>query len=227
VVGLTQFRIKRLFAYSTVSHVGFILLALSISSVESTQAFIFYLIQYSISNLNTFIILTAIGFSLYCYTSDNKEYAELLDKNNSPIQLTSQLKGFFYINPLLALSLGITIFSFVGVPPLIGFFGKQMVLSAALDKGLVFLSIVAILTSVIGGIYYLSIIKEMFFSTPDYEFNSLLKNLTLKGNVLDNNKNVVKSIEFKYENVVLSSPIAFIISVITLTILLFLFLNKE
>ena len=54
VVGLTQFRIKRLFAYSTISHVGFILLALSISSVESTQAFIFYLIQYSISNLNAF-----------------------------------------------------------------------------------------------------------------------------------------------------------------------------
>src|ERR1700712_659653 len=227
VVGLTQFRIKRLFAYSTISHVGFILLALSISSVESTQAFIFYLIQYTISNLNVFTILVAIGFSLYCYTSENKEYEELLDKNNSPIQLISQLKGFFYINPLLALSLAITIFSFVGVPPLIGFFGKQMVLSAALDKGLVFLSIIAILTSVIGAIYYLSIIKEMFFSKPDYEFNSLLKNLKLKGNLMDKNKNVVKSIDFEYNNVVLSSPIAFIISVITLTILLFLFINKE
>ena len=55
--GLTQFRIKRLLAYSTISHVGFILLALGISSVESTQAFIFYLTQYSISNLNIFIIL--------------------------------------------------------------------------------------------------------------------------------------------------------------------------
>ena len=68
VVGLTQFRIKRLFAYSTISHVGFILLALGISSVESIQAFIFYLMQYSISNLNTFFILLAIGYSLYCYT---------------------------------------------------------------------------------------------------------------------------------------------------------------
>nr|YP_010963385.1 NADH dehydrogenase subunit 2 [Raffaelea arxii]WNK75974.1 NADH dehydrogenase subunit 2 [Raffaelea arxii] len=83
-VGLTQFRIKRLFAYSTISHVGFILLALSISSVESSQAFIFYLMQYSISNLNAFIILIAIGFSLYYYISDNKEYKELLDNNNSP-----------------------------------------------------------------------------------------------------------------------------------------------
>ena len=76
---------------------------------------------------------------------NNKEYEELLDKNNSPIQLISQLKGYFYINPLLALSLAITIFSFVGIPPLVGFFGKQMVLSAALDNGYIFLSLIAIL----------------------------------------------------------------------------------
>ena len=74
---------------STISHLGFILLALTISSVESTQAFIFYLMQYSISNLNVFIILVTIGFSLYCYVNDSKEDKELLDKNNSPIQLIS------------------------------------------------------------------------------------------------------------------------------------------
>lgn len=228
VVGLTQFRIKRLFAYSTISHVGFILLALSISSVESTQAFIFYLIQYSISNLNAFVILIAIGFSLYCYISENKEHEQLMDKNNSPIQLVSQLKGYFYINPFLALSLAITIFSFVGVPPLIGFFGKQMVLSAALDKGLIFLSLIAILTSVIGGVYYLGIIKEMFFSLPEYKINPLLENLELKGNVLDTNSNkVINKLNFNYKNIALSSPISFVISIITLVILLFLFMNKE
>jgi NADH-ubiquinone oxidoreductase chain 2 len=163
VVGLTQFRIKRLFAYSTISHVGFILLALSINSIESIQAFIFYLMQYSISNLNAFIILISIGYSLYYYVNKSKEYKQLLDKKNSPIQLISQLKGYFYINPVLALSLAITIFSFVGIPPLIGFFAKQMVLSAALDSGYVFLTLVAILTSVISAVYYLNIIKEVFF----------------------------------------------------------------
>nr|YP_009763305.1 NADH dehydrogenase subunit 2 [Metarhizium rileyi]QIS49084.1 NADH dehydrogenase subunit 2 [Metarhizium rileyi] len=227
VVGLTQFRIKRLLAYSTISHVGFMLLALGISSVESTQAFLFYLTQYIISNLNVFIILIAIGFSLYCYTSDNKEHEELMDKTNSPIQLVSQLKGYFYINPVLAISLAITIFSFVGVPPLVGFFGKQMVLSAALDKGLVFLSLVAILTSVVGGIYYLGIIKEIFFTKPDYKVNTLLENLILKGNVLDSNRNVVRSVNFKYNNIAISSPIAFVISTITLVILSFIFINKE
>jgi NADH-ubiquinone oxidoreductase chain 2 len=226
VVGLTQFRIKRLFAYSTISHVGFLLLALGISSVESTQAFIFYLTQYSISNLNAFIILIAIGFSLYCYTSDNKEHEELTDKTNSPIQLVSQLKGYYYINPVLALSLTITIFSFVGVPPLVGFFGKQMVLSAALDKGLIFLSLVAILTSVIGGIYYLSIIKEMFFDLPEYKINTLFQG---KGNIVNNKTGAcaLKNVKFDYRNIAISSPISFVISVITLIILLFIFINKE
>jgi len=234
VVGLTQFRIKRLFAYSTISHVGFLLLALSISSVESTQAFIFYLTQYSISNLNAFVILIAIGFSLYCYVSENKEHEELMDKSNSPIQLVSQLKGYFYINPVLSLSLAITIFSFAGIPPLIGFFGKQMVLSAALDSGLIFLSLVAILTSVIGAVYYLSIIREMFFSLPEYKINPVLENLVLKGNVLiagaeanAKNRKIIKKLNFNYNNIVISSPISFVISIITLVIVLFLFMNNE
>jgi NADH-ubiquinone oxidoreductase chain 2 len=171
VVGLTQFRIKRLLAYSTISHIGFILLALGISSVESTQAFIFYLIQYSISNLNIFLILILIGYSLHYYVSNNKEYKELLEKNYSPIQLISQLKGYYYINPILSLSLIITIFSFAGIPPLIGFFAKQMVLSAALDKGFIFLSLVAIITSVIGAVYYLNIVKEIYFNLPMYKSN--------------------------------------------------------
>nr|YP_010526684.1 NADH dehydrogenase subunit 2 [Pleurocordyceps sinensis]UXR11752.1 NADH dehydrogenase subunit 2 [Pleurocordyceps sinensis] len=227
VVGLTQFRIKRLFAYSTISHIGFMLLALGISSIESTQAFLFYLTQYTISNLNAFVILIAIGFSLYCYTSKNKELEQLVDKTNSPIQLVSQLKGYFYINPLLAISLAITIFSFVGVPPLVGFFGKQMVLSAALDKGLILLSLVAILTSVIGGVYYLGIIKEIFFSKPIYKVNTLLTNLVLQGNILDNNNKIISNVEFNYNNIAISSPIAFVISIITLVILLFIFINKE
>jgi len=226
VVGLTQFRIKRLLAYSTVSHVGFILLALSISSIESTQAFMFYLIQYSISNLNIFIILVTIGFSLFYYISENKDHLELLDKNNSPIQLINQLKGYFYINPLLALSLSITIFSFIGIPPLIGFFAKQMVLSAALDNGYIFLSLVGILTSVIGAVYYLNIIKEIFFFSPEYKVNPLMKNITIKGNIYRDN-NIVKSITFNYKNIAMSSPISLSISIITLIILLFMFMNKE
>ena len=227
VVGLTQFRIKRLLAYSTISHVGFILLALSVSSIESIQAFIFYIVQYSISNLNIFIILIAIGYSFYSYISDNIEKDNLIDRNNSPIQLVSQLRGFFYINPFLAISLAITIFSFVGIPPLIGFFGKQMVLSAALDKGYVFIVLIAIFTSVIGGVYYLNIVKETFFYKPASIINPSIKEFKILGSVRDTSNKEIKKISANYTNIVLSSPIAFTISVITLIILLFIFINNE
>lgn len=228
VVGLTQFRIKRLFAYSTISHLGFILLALSISSIESTQAFIFYLMQYSISNLNVFIILVAIGFSLFSLKETNEKLdKELLDKSNSPIQLISQLRGYFYINPLLSLSLTITIFSFVGIPPLVGFFAKQMVLSAALDNGYIFISLIAILTSVIGAVYYLNIIKEIFFFSPEYVVNPLFKDLILNGNIFNRKNKVIKNVTFNYKNISISSPMAITISIITLIILLFIFMNKE
>lgn len=208
VVGLTQNRIKRLFAYSTISHVGFILLALSIDSVESIQAFIFYLMQYSLSNLNVFIILLAIGYSYYLKKTQNKEYEELEDQNNSPIQLTKQLKGLFYLNPVLAISLAITIFSFAGIPPLVGFFGKQMVLSAALDSGYIFITIVAVLTSVISAVYYLNIIKEMFFFNGEEQGH----NITL---------------DKKNDTIILSSYLTISISVLTLGILLFIFFPKE
>jgi NADH-ubiquinone oxidoreductase chain 2 len=225
VLGLTQFRIKRLFAYSTISHVGFILLALSINSIESIQAFIFYLMQYSISNLNAFVILISIGFSLYYYINNSDEYKELSDKNNSPIQLISQMKGYFYINPVLALSLSITIFSFVGIPPLIGFFAKQMVLSAALDSGYIFLTLIAILTSVISAVYYLNIIKVIFFDKSDYKINPELEKIVLHGNIISNN--IVKEIKFGLKNIVLSSSLTITISILTLIILFFIFTPTE
>jgi NADH-ubiquinone oxidoreductase chain 2 len=229
VLGLSQVRIKRLFAYSTISHLGFILLALTINSIESIQAFIFYLMQYSISNLNAFIILISIGFSLIYYSNDTKEYKELAEKDNSPIQLVSQLKGYFYINPALALSLTITIFSFVGIPPLIGFFAKQMVLSAALDSGYVFMALVAILTSVISAVYYLNIIKQIFFDQPDYKINQDMVNLSLHANIQKVNsfKADSEKLTFKVDNIVLSSSLTLTISFLSLIIVIFMFIPEE
>jgi NADH-ubiquinone oxidoreductase chain 2 len=233
VVGLTQFRIKRLYAYSTISHIGFILLALSINSIESIQAFIFYLMQYSISNLNAFIILIGIGFSLYYYFNKNNEHKQLFDKNNSPIQLVNQMKGYFYINPILALSLTITIFSFVGIPPLIGFFAKQMVLSAALDNGHIFLALVGILSSVIGAVYYLNVIKQIFFDKPEYkvypkEAFSMSKYPTGFGVIFNNKRTKIeKNIVFDFRDIRLSSYLTVVISILTLIILLFIYIPQE
>jgi NADH-ubiquinone oxidoreductase chain 2 len=207
VLGLTQSRIKRLFAYSTISHLGFILLALSINSIESNQSFLFYLIQYTVTNLNAFIILLTMGYGLFFYVSDNIEYDKLQDKNNSPIQLINQIKGYQNLNPMLALSFSITLFSFVGIPPLIGFFAKQMVLSSALDKGYVFLVLVAILTSVIAAVYYLGIIRKMYFDTHEYI--------------------LIKWGQYNINNTILSSHLSITISIITNLILLFIIVPQE
>ena len=240
VLGLTQFRIKRLFAYSTISHLGFILLALTINSLESIQAFIFYLMQYSLANLNAFVLIVGIGFALYPYVYDGKskkQYNELMDINNSPIQLISQIKGYFYLNPYLSLSLVITIFSFVGIPPLVGFFAKQMVLSAALDSGYVFLSLIAILTSVISAVYYLGIIKQIIFDKPEYKLNAAFLDLTLAANVVfiikPYDAKVItwpcktEKLRFNFSNIVLSNYLTVTISLLTLIILLFIFTPQE
>jgi NADH-ubiquinone oxidoreductase chain 2 len=183
--------------------------------------------QYSISNLNAFIILISIGFSLYFYIDDEDKYKDLPDKNNSPIQLISQLKGYFYINPVLALSLTITIFSFAGIPPLIGFFAKQMVLSAALDSGYIFLTLVAILTSVISAVYYLNIIKEIFFDKPEYKINPEIHNIRLYGNLINERNKTLNKLTFKLKNIVLSSSLTITISILTLIITLFIFIPTE
>lgn len=233
VLGLTQFRIKRLYAYSTISHVGFILLALSINSPESIKSFIFYLLQYSISNLNAFMILISVGFSLYIYVYDNKDKKYLIEPNNSPIQLINQMKGYFYINPYMSLSFAVTIFSFIGIPPMIGFFAKQMVLSAALDNGYIFISLVAILTSVVGAGYYLNLIKQIFFHPNDYQKNNSLNQIGLMSYIVPNSykKNIdsthIKSVEFKPENITINGALSSIISVITLLQLLFIFMPEE
>lgn len=225
VLGLNQYRIKRLFAYSTISHIGFMLMSLSINSLESTQAFIFYLMQYSITNLNAFLILLGIGYTLYFHTDTSENIKNILDKDNSPIQLTSQLKGYFHINPFLALSLAVTIFSLVGVPPLMGFFGKQMILSAALDNGYIFLSLVAIFTSVISAVYYLNLVKNMFFHKPVNNLSTHLYNEEIKINLISNK--LSKQLNIKISDVVLSSTLTIIISVLTLIISLFIFCSQE
>ena len=227
VLGLTQTRIKRLFAYSTISHLGFILLAFSIGSLESLQAFTFYMLQYSVTNLNAFLILLAIGYSFYVYVLDKnveKDFSQIKDRNNSPIQLTSELQGYFYINPVLCISLAITLFSFVGIPPLIGFFAKQMVLSAALDSGYIFLTLVAIITSVISAYYYLNIIKQMFFDEVIYKVNENVADVNYNGYIKSAYaKLITKVINFKSSNITLSNYYTITIGILTLTLLLFMY----
>lgn len=230
ILGLTQFKIKRLYAYSTISHVGFILLALSVHSVESIQAFFFYIIQYSLSNLNAFLILVLIGYTYITFNKKTNNYESISSiykgykgKINelSPIEYIDNLKGYFYLNPLLAISLSITLYSFIGVPPLVGFFAKQMILSSALDNGDIFMCLIAILTSVISAVYYLYIVKHIFFEKSKYSLNIPLKRIIqIQTQNVDPLNGMAKSLT-------LSSWLTGLISILSLTMLLFIFLYYE
>ena len=154
VVGLAQSKIKRLLAYSTISHVGFILLALAINTEQAIDSFLFYIIQYSITNLNTFLILIALGYLL-------KNNSKSILESVQDIKYITELKGLFFNNPVLSLSLTICLFSMAGVPPLLGFFSKQFVLYSAMQSEYYFIGIISILVSVITASYYLKIIKVL------------------------------------------------------------------
>ena len=109
------------------------------------------------------------------------------------------------------------------IPPLIGFFAKQLVLSAALEKGYFFMTLIAILTSVIGAVYYLGIIKLVFFDedkdTPKLEFTNVLN----EWNLNNIKSEWLKAKILKSKNRLLSTSLSLIISVLTLIILLFIF----
>jgi NADH-ubiquinone oxidoreductase chain 2 len=266
LLGLSQVKIKRLLAFSAISHIGFLLLSLSINTEISIESFFFYLIQYTLTNLNIFLILLSFGVILdplsylkgsltniiklnknntinYNKQNNNKEanitlpYSELdLDKNSSEglakdINFISELKGVFNVNPVLSLSLAISLFSLGGVPPLLGFFAKQQVLYASISSEFIFLSFVAIIMSVISAYYYLKLIKVSHFENvsevkstvtlPHFINHTIMKDI--------NNIKLTKEIKEYYlsigsnlETEILSNGITFLISLLTLIITLFI-----
>ena len=222
VVGLAQIKIKRLLAYSTISHIGFMLLALAINTEQSIDSFLFYLIQYIITNLNIFLILLAISYYNY-NKATNFTLGNKLAEASQPrdIRFIKELQGLFFANPLLSLTFSISLFSMAGVPPLIGFFSKQFVLYSALDQGYYFMSILAILVSVISASYYLKIIKILH--TPNFTdpFGGKEEEANNKEQItLDNLTSTEQNI---LENVTTSAVHSFIISSLSLFILLFIF----
>ena len=206
VVGLAQTRIKRLLAYSTISHVGFLLLALAINKEDSIESFIFYLIQYSLTSANAFFILMAFGLTASNISNSLKE------QEYSQIQYISQLAGSFSSannsnKALLALAMAVVLFSTAGIPPLVGFFAKQAVLLSAVQNGFIFLALIGIVTSVISAAYYLRVIKVMIFDKAP--------NLNLFASSIIEEDRASKNTE-------MSNSLSFSISVLTFLILFFL-----
>lgn len=153
-VALRQKKLKRLLAYSSISHVGYLLLAFSANSLEGTQALLFYLIVYLLTSL----CIWAVVLSLNTYM--NKE------KSKTLIDLASIANS----NPVLGLTGMLAFFSLAGVPPLAGFFAKMEIFISGLSASLFFVSLVAILSSVISSFYYIRLVKTMYFEVKEDNF---------------------------------------------------------
>lgn len=156
VLGLAQTRVKRLLTYSTVSHVGFMLLALAAYSTDAVASFTFYLVQYSVTSLASLMVLLAIG-----YVAQGRATSA----QGSDIELLSELTGMVKAQPMLSLGFAVLLFSMAGVPPFVGFFAKQGVLEASLTAHYGGLAVIAIVMSVLSASYYLKIVRLMQFST--------------------------------------------------------------
>ncbi len=149
VVAIAQTNIKRMLAYSTIGHVGFIFLGFASGLPEGRQAALFYTIIYS--------IMAAGAFGIVILMSRRGFEADELD----------DLKGLNSRSPWYAAMMLMLMVSMIGIPPFVGFFAKLYVISALLNADQVWLAVVAVLFSVIGAFYYLRVIKLMYFDAPE------------------------------------------------------------
>ena len=148
---ITQKVIKRLLAFSSVNHVGFILLAIMSYQYMSEGTIFFYLIIYLVTIFGVFSVI------LNLRTSEGE------------ITLLTGLNGLKTLSRSKAISMLVFLFSLAGIPPFAGFFAKFFILSASINEGLYLLSVIAVISSVIAAFYYLSVIKNMFFNDSENE----------------------------------------------------------
>ena len=149
LAAIAQTNIKRMLAYSTISHMGFMLLGIISADGNGYSSSMFYIVVYVIMTLGTFGMLMLLS---------NEEFeAERLDA----------FKGLNRRNPWYAFITLLLMFSLAGIPPTVGFYAKLSVLQAVLGAGYVWLAVVAVLFSLVGAFYYLRIVKLMYFDEPE------------------------------------------------------------
>ncbi|MBI04811.1 MAG: NADH-quinone oxidoreductase subunit NuoN [Pelagibacteraceae bacterium] len=161
IAAIAQNNIKRLLAYSSIGHVGYVLIALVAANNEGVKSAAIYMFIYMIMNISVFAIILSFK------------------KSNRNIEKINDLKGISKSNPLISFSLAIIMLSMAGIPPFAGFFGKFYVFIAAIERELYILSVLGVLASVISAYYYLKIIKVMYFDILDentiYDINISLQ----------------------------------------------------
>ena len=151
LAAIMQTNIKRMLAYSTISHMGFVLLGLLPGSNFGFGSSMYYVIVYG--------VMSVASFGMVILLSSRGVEAEHLD----------DFKGLNQRSPFFAAIMGLVMFSMAGVPPMVGFFAKLMVLKAVIEAGMLWLAVAAVVFAVIGAFYYLRVVKYMYFDDPEVE----------------------------------------------------------
>ena len=151
VIALVQTNVKRMLAYSSIAHAGYIIAGLAAGSPEGYGGAMFYLLAYTLMNLGAFGVIAALEW-------DGEQGAE---------QTLDSLSGSGYRYPILGVTMGVFMFALIGFPTLAGFMGKWFVLGAAVDAGMTWLAIVGVIASMISAFYYLRVLVVMWMRSSD------------------------------------------------------------
>ena len=154
IAAIGQTNLKRLIAYSSISHIGYALAGLTTGSNTGVQSSIIYIIIYVIMNLGLFSCLL------------------MMKRSNEYYENIEDLSGLSKNHPLISLSLLIILFSLAGIPPLAGFFAKFYIFKSVLEQSMYFLAIVGLLSTVIAAFYYLKIIKVIYFDKEKEKYDT-------------------------------------------------------
>ena len=147
-----QTNIKRLMAYSSISHMGFALVGLAAGTPEGVRGVLIYMVIYVVMNAGVFCCILAMR------------------RKEGYVETIGDLAGLSRNQPMVAAMLAMLMFSLTGIPPLAGFFGKFYVFAPAIQAGLYPLAVIGVLASVVGAFYYLRIVKIMYFDEPAEAF---------------------------------------------------------
>ena len=153
VAAVAQHNIKRLMAYSSIGHVGYLLIGLAAGTTDGIRGMLVYLAIYLFMNVGAWAVIL-------CMRRQGQMLEEIAD-----------LAGLSRTRPALALAFGIFLFSLAGVPPTAGFFAKLYIFFAAIDAKLAALAVIGVLASVVSAFYYLRIVKVMYFDEPAGAFD--------------------------------------------------------
>ncbi|MEA2031247.1 MAG: NADH-quinone oxidoreductase subunit N [candidate division Zixibacteria bacterium] len=152
VLALRQGNIKRLLAYSSIAHAGYIMIALAVGGQEAMSAAVLYLVAYTIFNLGAFAVVT------------------LLETRSGCQSKFSELAGLAGAHPYLSAVLALFMFSLSGFPPTVGFLGKFYLFAAAVKSGFIWLAVIGVMNSFLSVYYYLRVVKVSYFETSDEPF---------------------------------------------------------